>query len=189
MSPGAFICMEGTQCASLPLVFSGTARVYKMAETGREITLYRIEPGGSCIITASCLLSDRTFPAFAVAETEVEAVLIPMPVFHAWFRHHDAWRRYLFDLLSSRLASVIELVEEVAFQRMDVRLAAYLVHAADASGEIERTHEVVAVDLGTSREVISRLLKDFERRGFVVLSRGIIRVRDREGLRRSVKKG
>ena len=185
---GHFICMEGNQCAHLPLVLSGVARVYKIAESGREITLYRIEPGESCILTASCIVSSRDFPAFAVAETEVEAVVIPAGDLPSWFHQHEAWRAYLFDLLSRRLASVIDLVEAVAFRHMDTRLAAYLVNAASSTGLLARTHEAVAADLGTSREVVSRLLKDFEQEGLVALSRGVIRVRDTEGLARINKK-
>ena len=184
---GQFICMEGNQCAHLPLVLAGVARVYKTAASGREITLYRIEPGESCILTASCIVSSRDFPAFAVAETDVEAVVVAAGDLPAWFHQHEAWRKYLFDLLSRRLASVIELVEAVAFRHMDTRLAAYLLDAA-STGLLERTHEAVSADLGTSREVVSRLLKDFEQDGLVALSRGVIRVRDADGLARINKK-
>ena len=110
------------------------------------------------------------------------AVVIPAGILPSWFNQHDAWRGYLFELLSQRLASVIELVEAVAFRHMDVRLAAYLVEAAPATGLIERTHEAVAADLGTSREVVSRLLKDFEQEELVALARGVIRVCDKDGL-------
>ena len=185
---GQFICMEGNQCTHLPLVLSGVARVYKTAESGREITLYRIEPGESCILTASCIVNSRDFPAFAVAETDVEAVVVPAGDLPAWFHHHEPWRKYLFDLLLHRLASVIELVEAVAFRHMDTRLATYLLDATSSSGLLERTHEAVSADLGTSREVVSRLLKDFEQDGLVALSRGVIRVEDAEGLARINKK-
>ena len=185
---GHFISMEGNQCAHLPLVLSGVARVYKIAESGREITLYRIEPGESCILTASCIVSSRDFPAFAVAETDVEAVVIPAGALPSWFHQHAAWRMYLFNLLSQRLASVIDLVEAVAFRHMDTRLAAYLRRAAASSGLLARTHEAVAADLGTSREVVSRLLKDFEQDGLVALSRGVIRICDADGLAQIDKK-
>ncbi len=181
---GQFICLEGNQCAHLPLVLAGTARVYKVAASGREITLYRIDSGESCILTASCILGHRDFPAFAVAETEVEAIAIPAGELPAWFNRHGAWRAYLFELLARRLGGVIELVEEVAFRHMDARLAAYLLRDASVVGTVERTHEAVAADLGTSREVVSRLLKDFEQAGLVALSRGAIRIHDRAGLAR-----
>jgi len=179
---GQFICMEGNSCAVLPLALTGQARVYKIAASGREITLYRIPSGESCILTASCIMSQRIFPAFAVAETDMEALAVPAHLLPVWFDQHAVWRTYAFDLLSRRLSSVIELVEEVAFHHMDARLAAYLADAASADGRVERTHEVVAADLGTSREVVSRLLKDFEQDHLVALSRGVIEVRDRARL-------
>ncbi len=89
------VCTEGTQCTHLPLVLSGTARVYKLGETGREITLYRIEAGQSCVLTASCILSGRRFPAFARCETTVEAVLIPAQTLLDRFTQDPAWRSYL----------------------------------------------------------------------------------------------
>lgn len=179
--PGGYqICLEGNLCSRLPIVLSGTARVYKQSEAGREITLYRILPGESCILTASCMLSSRPFPAFAATETEVGALLIPITAFRAWIETHAAWRTYVFDLLATRLAAVMETVEEVAFRRVDARLAAYLLEEGD---EVSRTHETIAFDLGTSREVVSRILKEFENEGFVTLSRAVVRTLDPVALR------
>lgn len=172
--------MEGNACAHLPLILAGNARVYKLSDEGRPITLYRIPPGESCILTASCILSDRAFPAFAEAETDVEALVIPSALFREWFGQFDAWRTYVLDLLSRRLATMIELVEEVAFHRVDERLAAYLLDAG--APEIVRTHEQIAADLGTSREVVSRILKDFEHHGWVALARGMIHLHDAAAL-------
>lgn len=183
---GQHVCMEGNRCHHLPLVLAGTARVYKMSPEGREITLYRILPGESCITTASCIMSRRAFPAFAVAETDLTALLIPTPTFRDWMGRYEAWRSYVFELLATRLATVMEVVEEVAFRRVDERLAAYLVEAAPA-GVLPRTHEAVAVDLGSSREVVSRVLKEFERAGWVRLSRGAIRLTDPAALRRHAR--
>ncbi len=181
--PGQFICMEGDQCGQLPLVMSGRARVYKSGEQGREITLYRLETGESCILTAACIASAHAFPAFAVTETEVEALVIPAPSFHAWLTRHEAWRAYVFELLWKRLANVIAVVEEVTFRRMDARIAGYLVERSEASnGVIETTHESIADELGTAREVVSRILKDFEHDDRVSLSRGAIRITDLDAL-------
>ncbi|GAB4348132.1 MAG: Crp/Fnr family transcriptional regulator [Gammaproteobacteria bacterium] len=184
LPPGQFICLEGQSCSQLALVVKGSVRVYKSGETGREITLYRVSPGGSCILTASCILNQRAFPAFAVAETEVEGYVIPAAVFQSWVEQHPPWRNYVFQLLSDRLESVIEVLEEVAFRRMDSRLAAHLLekHAVTGSPELRETHEMIAADLGSSREVISRLLKDFEREGLVRLGRGQILILDTEAL-------
>lgn len=178
------ICAEGGECANMPLVLSGTVRVHKTGETGREITLYRLESGEGCILTAACILSEAEFPACAVAETPVEAYAIPAATFRDWVNRFEIWRTYVFELLARRLDSVIAVVEEVAFRRLDVRLIEYLTAASARQGNtsIRTTHEAVAAELGSSREVISRLLKDFERAKLVTLARGSITVTDVGGL-------
>jgi CRP/FNR family transcriptional regulator len=175
---GATVCREGDNCSALALVVEGHARVYKLAESGREITLYRVEPGHCCILTASCILSGRPFPANAVAETGLVAALVPPDRVVTWMTDHPPWRELLWGLLAERLADVIGLVEEVAFRRMDRRLAAHLVEHAARSSQVAATHQQIAAELGTSREVVSRLLKDFELRGWLALSRGAVRLID-----------
>jgi CRP/FNR family transcriptional regulator len=185
LSPDDFVCREGTMCSHLALVLEGRARVYKSGAEGRELTLYRVRPGESCILTTSCILSDRPFPAFAVAETALTACLVPAATVKQWMERHDPWRRYVFDLLARRLDAVIASLEEVTFRRLDARLAATLLkaHAAAADDTVRTTHEQLASDLGSAREVISRLLKHFERDDLVSLARGAVTIRDREGLR------
>lgn len=174
LPPASFICSEGEFCAQVPLLLSGSARVYKTSETGREITLYRIEPGESCILTASCVLSGARFPAFAASEERVETLVVPSQVFSGWVNRYTPWREFVFSLLSKRFASMIEVVEEIAFQRLDARVASWLVDATDSDGLVRVTHEKIAFELGSSREVISRVLKEFEHEGLVRLSRGTI---------------
>ena len=159
---------------------AGAVRVYKSGETGREITLYRLQAGDSCILTASCILNNQLFPAFAVAESDIEALLIPRNVFKLWVNQHEEWRQYVFDLVYQRLQDVITLVEEVTFGRLDSRLAAHLLsRKAGIEGDtITTTHEAIAFDLGSSREVISRLLKEFEHQGFLELGRGTVHLLD-----------
>lgn len=180
-----FICLEGNKCSGIPLVLEGRARVYKLSESGREITLYRVEPGDSCILTASCIMSDVDFPAFVATETEVEAIIIPPAIFHRWVNQYEVWSEFLWGMLASRFAEVISLVEEVAFQRVDKRTAEYLLEAAGADGLIKKTHQDISADLGTSREVISRILKEFEHKGFITLSRGEIHAENLNELRRA----
>jgi len=186
LSPDEFICMEGTMCSHLALVLEGRARVYKSGADGRELTLYRVHPGESCILTTSCILSDRPFPAFAVAETALTARLVPAATVKQWMERHAPWRTYVFDLLARRLDAVIASLGEVTFRRLDARLAATLLegHAAAEDDTIRTTHEQLASDLGSAREVISRLLKHFEHDGLVDLARGAVTVQDRAGLRR-----
>jgi CRP/FNR family transcriptional regulator len=183
LSPGDPICLEGDRCQALPLVASGEARVYRTSPEGRVLTLYTIEPGESCILTASCLLSDREFPAFAEAETDVEALLLPTSAFTAAFASVPPLREYVFGLLTRRLTGVIELVDAIAFQRVDARLAAALVAQADESNRVARTHESLAEGVGTSREVVTRTLREFKRQGLISLSRGEVVVLDAQGLR------
>ena len=182
VTKGQPICLENNQCAHLPIALTGVARVYKVSNEGKELTLYRIEAGESCILTASCILNQQVFPANAVAVTDIEAIVVPASHVNQWMHDHHDWRQYIFTLIARRLSNVIELVEEVAFQRMDVRLASYIHESSAITHVLMKTHESIATDLGTSREVVSRLLKELEQRGIVALSRGEVRVLNRDKL-------
>ncbi len=178
-----FIFFEGDECRNLALILSGTARVYKPAESGKEITLYRLGSGDSCILTASCIFSQSQFPAVAVAEEDIEAVVVPSATFRKWINLYEVWRDFVFNLLSKRLSEVMATVEEVAFRRMDIRIAEFLVNlSATQSVGIKITHQDIASELGTSREVVSRILKHFEYDNLIALGRGEITVRDRVNL-------
>lgn len=180
---GQHLLMQGQTCEILGFVLSGQARVYKVSECGREITLFRVEAGGGCILAASCILNNESYPAFALAETHLDAVAIPAHIFACWVEKYPFWRDFVFQMMSERMCSVITLVEEVAFRRMDTRIAEYLVQACNGLQTIQTTHQKIAADLGTSREVVSRILKDFEHRGWVGLARNMIEVKDLDGLR------
>lgn len=183
LGAGETICRQGTTCGHLALVLSGSARVFKLGESGREITLYRVGPGESCVLTASCILSHRPFPAFAKCETSLEGLLVSGADLIRWLELSPAWRDYVFGLIASRLADVISLVEEVAFRRVDRRLARHLIqHAAGPEARLDATHQQIASELGTSREVVSRILKDFEALGLLRIARGSVRLLDAEGL-------
>ncbi|MES9994389.1 MAG: Crp/Fnr family transcriptional regulator [Candidatus Thiodiazotropha sp.] len=177
------ICQQGMHCSHLALVIEGTARVYKIGENGREITLYRIGPGESCILTASCIMSNKPFPAFAVSEEPIKALIVSTADVVRWSNQEAAWRDYLFQLISDRLSDVISVVEEVAFRRVDRRLANYLLqHTDHGNRRMQVTHQSIASDLGTSREVVSRILKDFEQQQMISTSRGTITLEDRDRL-------
>ncbi len=170
---GAGIYREGDSCQAIAFVLSGEIRVYKIGETGREITLYEIGPGETCILNASCILAHTSYPANAVAASDVDVLLVPSDVFRRLVTENETMRDFVFTLLSRRLSLVMELVEEVAFGRMDERLMEYLIEKSE-NNILETTHQKIANDLGTSREVVSRLLKDFERSGKLRLSRNSI---------------
>ncbi|MCG8426775.1 MAG: Crp/Fnr family transcriptional regulator [Chromatiales bacterium] len=178
------ICGQGRDCTHLALILEGTARVYKLGDNGREITLYRIGPGESCILTASCILSQEPFPAIAVSESEVTALLLPAKTVTAWLAESAVWRDYVFGLVAKRLSNIISIVEEVAFKRMDRRIAAYLLDNITVfKRQIQATHQEIASDLGTSREVVSRILKDLEHAQLIQISRGTIKVINPSGLK------
>jgi len=170
---GVQLYAAGDVCAAIAFVLTGEIRVYKVSENGREITLYEIGQGETCILNASCILSGTSYPANAVTLTAARIMLIPSKIFSRLVAEHEELREFVFSLLSRRLSSVMELVEEVAFGRMDSRLMDYLTEKA-GNGRLETTHQKVANDLGTSREVVSRLLKEFERKGQVKLARNEI---------------
>lgn len=182
ISAGQHLLLEGQVCEILGFVVSGHARVYKVGECGREITLFRVTAGGGCILAASCILNHEPYPAFALAETDIEAVVIPAHVFVCWVEKYPFWRDFVFQMMSERMGSVIGLVEEVAFRRMDIRIAEYLAQACHTTQTIHTTHQKIAADLGTSREVVSRILKDFEHRGWIGLARNMVQVKNLEQL-------
>lgn len=177
---GQTICQAGAPCAHLPLVLDGTARVYQLGENGREITLYRVQPGESCVLTASCLLSARAFPAFAVCESAVEAVVVQPASVRRWLGSSEPWREYLFGLIAGRLVEVFGVLDAVLFQRLDQRLIGHLLRQVEGAEtfEIQATHQRLAAELGSSREVISRVLKGLEEQGLLRVRRGWIELLD-----------
>jgi len=175
---GHDVFVEGDRVDGIALLISGVVRVYKIGETGREITLYRFGLGESCILTANAILSQQSFPAIATVEHDAEAVMIPSDTFREWIHRYDLWREFVFDLLSQRLSSVIAIVDEVAFHRMDARVASLLLNRSRIQNPIRITHQEIAGELGTSREVVSRLLEDFAESGLVRVSRGEVEVMD-----------
>jgi CRP/FNR family transcriptional regulator len=179
---GRDVFVEGDRVDGIALLLSGVVRVYKIGETGREITLYRFGLGQSCILTANAILSQRSFPAIATVEQEAEAVMIPADTFRDWVRRYDLWREFVFDLLSQRLASVMAIVDEVAFGRMDRRVAALLLNWAQTQNPLRIKHQEIAAELGSSREVISRLLEDLAHDGVIRAGRGTIEILDYESL-------
>ncbi|BAN68828.1 Crp/Fnr family transcriptional regulator [endosymbiont of unidentified scaly snail isolate Monju] len=175
---GAAICDLGQECTHLALVLEGRARVYELAESGREITLYRIEAGECCILTASCILGGERFPAIASCERDLQVILIPAVHVEDFMLRFPAWRRFIWRLLATRLSGVLMLLEEVTFRRLDQRLLRYLLQRGEESGrdDLAITHQTIADDLGTSREVVSRVLKDLAHRGMLELRRGHVQL-------------
>jgi CRP/FNR family transcriptional regulator, anaerobic regulatory protein len=167
----------GTECVYLPFVLEGTLRIYKASESGRELTLYRIERGESCILTATCILNGGSFPAIAEAEGSTEVLLVPATLMVDLVEESAPWRRFVFGLYSKRLDNVMTLVEEVAFHHVDTRIAAKLAKLATGRARtVTRTHAELAAELGTSREVVTRILADLEADGLIEIQRGRIKI-------------
>jgi CRP/FNR family transcriptional regulator len=185
LGAGEYFLREGDMCAHFAIVVSGKMRVFKLGESGQEITLYHVGAGEACPLNVSCILSDRPVPAMARVEEDVQAIVVPSGTFRYWIAEHEPLRRFVFQMFASRLTEVMSLVEEVAFRRMDQRLARRLADLFDTEGTggiVETTHADLAADLGTAREVVSRLLKEFERLGAISLSRGRILLRNQSVL-------
>jgi len=179
---GRDIFVEGDRVDGIALLISGVVRVYKIGETGREITLYRFGLGQSCILSANAIISQKSFPAIATVEEDAEAVIIPADIFREWVRRYDLWREFVFELLSERLSTVMAIVDEVVFQRLDRRVASLLLNQARVQNPMRITHQEIAAELGSSREVISRILEDFSREGLIHSGRGTIEILDFESL-------
>lgn len=176
---GAVLFEANTPCSGFPLLLDGSVRVVRLAPNGREILLYRVETGESCILSGGCLLGQTDHKASGIAETPVCMLVIPPALFRELMADQAPFRQYVFGLYSARLAEVMELVEEVAFRRLDQRLAQLLIHRGPV---LVGSQQKLADELGSVREFISRLLHSFANRGWVKLERERIIVLDLKSL-------
>lgn len=174
----------GMVCHNYLLVIEGSVRVQLLSESGREVTLYRVLPGESCVLTTSCLMGNNPYPAFSEAEKDVVAFAVDREHFVNALNGSPVFRRFVFDNLGHRFADVIARIEMTFLGKIDSKLAIALLNECDKDGHVRTTHQLLAVELGTAREVVSRHLKQFEHRGWVRLGRGEIRVMDRDALAR-----
>jgi len=170
---GTVVFDENQPCQGFPLLLSGSIRVIKAAPNGRELQLYRVNPGESCILTSSCLLGHAPYHARGVVEQDVEIVALPPQAFRTLLSIHEPFRDYIFSLFSERLTDLMQLVSAVAFQKLDQRLAALLIIKPNP---IHITHQALADELGSVREIVSRLLKNFAEQGWVKLGREQIEI-------------
>lgn len=184
---GTRIFAPGQTADNLLLLLDGTVRVQQKSDTGREIFLYRVHAGESCVLTTACMLAFEDYSAEGTAETDVTAVAIPRTLFDDLVGRSPVFREFVFTAYSRRITDLFTLIDDIVFQRMDVRLASRLLELADPAGIVHATHAALGVELGTAREVISRTLSEFHRRGWVEQARGEVRLSGREGLERLVK--
>jgi CRP/FNR family transcriptional regulator len=177
---GTVVFDEHQPCQGFPFVLAGGIRVLKLAANGRELPLYKVLPGESCIISSSCLLGHADYNARGVTESITTLVLLPRALFDEMLET-SAFRAFVFDLFAARMAELMQLVEEVAFRKLDQRLANLLL---GKGRQLHTTHQQLADELGSVREMVSRLLKGFADQGLVRLGREQIEILDPAGLRR-----
>ena len=180
IAEGTELFAERHACRGFPLLIEGSIKVVKNTPAGREMLLYRVEPGGSCVITSSCLLGHTRYTARGIAETPLRLLVLPTALFEKLIAGNAAFRDFVFHLLAERIAELMLLVEEVAFHRLDQRLAKLLL---GKSVPILVSHQTLANELGSVREIVSRLLKGFAAQGLVTLGRERIDIADCDGLR------
>lgn len=167
---------------NLLFLYQGRLRVSQMSEGGREIVLYRVEAGESCVLTTACMLAEEAYSAQGTAETDVIAIVLPKYAFDRLVAEEPEFRNFVFAAYSRRLIDLLRVVDDVAFGRIDVRLSQRLLDLAGQAREISATHQQLASELGTAREVVSRVLHDFQKRGLIEQARGCIVLRDRDAL-------
>lgn len=173
---------QGWPCPNYVMCLEGGTRSYKTSASGREILIYRVLAGQTCVLTTQCLLAGGTFPAESVAEADTLLAAVPAATFHELMAASPAFRRFVLDDFGQLLSSLMALIDEVAFSSLNERLARRLIAEANADGVVAKTHQQLAADLGSVREVISRQLSEWERSGFVRTSRGRIEIVDKSAL-------
>jgi len=179
---GKVVYRAGDRPRNYILVIDGCVRVQEVTESGNEILLYRVRAGQPCVLTTTCLLGGDQYPAESITEMATQAVIIPEAAFEEGVNSSPGFRQFVFSSYGRRLSELMMLVQSVAFDRMDVRLARVLLSNVDAAGMVARTHQELAAEIGTAREVVSRHLKSLERREWVRLHRGMIEILQLEPL-------
>lgn len=176
---GKIMMEEGRACNNYVFILDGVIRVYKISEEGKEVTLYRLGKGDTCVLVLLCLMGNRDYPAFAEVDKDVTMMTISIQDFKSLFYKSVAWQEYVFGSLAQKLVDTMMVVDEIAFKKIDKRIANFILEKLqDGNDEIRITHAAIASELGTAREVVSRILKDIERKGGISISRGKIKVLD-----------
>lgn len=180
---GEQIAYEGMCSDWFFIVLSGDIRVYKMSESGKEITLFNVTKDESCILTIFSILGDHQYPAFASTQTELHALMIPALLFKKWVDESGSLRDYIFQSLSGRLTDILTTFDQVIFQRLDKRIAQFILNKCPNEGDtLNITHEQISHELGTNRVVVSRILEAFASEGAVALGRGRITLMNKKTL-------
>ena len=176
---------EAMECEHLMLIVKGKVRVYKNSPEGREVTLYRVEPGQLCVHNLNNLVNGLSYPIMAQTETEMQGLVISRQTFQKALDESSTFRNYVIRTLTERLSHMVDLVSGFAFDRLDLRIACWLNHQYETNcgKPIQITHSELAQELGTTREMVSRILKEFEHKRCIQLARGKIHLQCRHTLK------
>lgn len=176
---GGTLFTRGDPCTALPFLLSGQVSVLRTTADGKSIQLYTILPGEACVVSNGALLGALPFDATGIAATDVELASVPADEVDALLAGEPAFRTFMFRLYGERIADLMGLVEAVAFQKLDQRLARLLVERGPRVGA---THQSLADELGVAREMVSRVLRSFADRGLIEQQREAVLVTDAAGL-------
>ena len=179
---GTVVFRPGDEASGFVLVLDGTISVSLTGRSGREIELYEVSPGETCVQTTLCLLGQQVYSAEAIARTALTMLIVPPGQFARLLESSPGFRDYVFRSFGTRLADVTAVLEQVAFVRIEARLAAELLKRAGANGVARVTHQDLAMTIGSAREVVSRRLEGLSRRRMGSLERGLVRIVDRAAL-------
>ncbi len=174
LNKGQILMGDNQRCNGIPLIVKGTLRLFRISDKGREMTLYRIKEGELCILAAVCTMGDVEYDFSTEAEKDSVLLSIPPDIFKELFAKSEVFKTYIFNTLAQKLIMSIETIEMLIFDSIEDRILEYLQKNADGSGAVKTTHEKMAIDLGSSREVITRQLKKMSQKDLLFLSRGKI---------------
>ena len=185
---GEMLSGSDTTCLGMTYVISGELRAYVLSEEGREITLFRLSKGETCVLSAACVISQITFDSHIAAEKKSEILVIPSCVFSSIVENNIYARCFMYEKMTERFSAVMFSMQQILFMRFDSRLASFLVAECDRTGsdEIRMTHEAIAQHVNSAREVVARMLKRFASDGLVTMKRGSVKIRDMAKLRELV---
>lgn len=162
----------------MPLLLKGAIKVLRVDDQGNEVFLYHLERGDTCAMSLTCCMGNKKSEIIALAEEDSELLLIPVHYMNEWLCKYNTWKGFIFDSYNSRLEEMLSVIDSLAFMKMDERLHKYLRDKSMVLGkmEIEITHQQIAQELNSSREVISRLLKKMEQKNLIRLARNKVRL-------------
>jgi CRP/FNR family transcriptional regulator, anaerobic regulatory protein len=172
LDKGQLMMGDSGRCNGVPLILKGSLRLFRVAENGREINVYNVHEGELCILAAVCILADLEYEFSVQAQTDCVLAVLPPDIFKQMMTVSESFKNYVFNAMADKLITSLRAIEVLNFSSIEERLKDYLYYNADKNNEIIGTHEMIARDIGSSREVISRHLKKLENEGLLIIKRG-----------------